>query len=247
MAREDPDRHRNLLRLVQRRVTLGCGKELRNDRDDLTQNVTLALVKILDRAAGQLRRWLADPEQPGGCEALRKSLKDIETFGDRKTLRKLARSVRECLSIVEQQGSGQRLRGSAARLREHFARLQKMDGAKVFAKYFVDQRVHWAISDAKRKPYRPTVRIDPDEDVPPPAPAPRADSLPRRLMIRQAIEDCLEKIPETQYLPCLLALHGNTVPETARYLGLGESQTESRVRRGKQALRRCLVRKGIRR
>ena len=248
MGKRDPDRHKGLLKRVERFVARGCGKPLANDRDDITQDVVISLIERLDRVECQLQQWLTDPQQEGGAQLLRSCLREIETFGNRKTLKRLARAVRECLSQVEQRDSDKRLHAPAERLRRRFARFQRMDGAKVFANYYVGKRVYWAILDARKKDRGlPTLPIDPDDDDPANMPGPPTACPAKRLMIRQAIQDCLKKIHRDKRRPCVLALLGHTIPEIARLLELPVRKTETRARRGKELLRKCLIRKGVRR
>ena len=240
-------RHKQLLKLLQSQVYKSCPKDLRNDQDDIAQVVLHRLVKKLDEFEGQLGQLLEHPRQNGGAKLLQDCLRQLETFGNRKSLRKILLSMRKCLLKIEDRRAQERLDPVEEQLRACHDRLRELDGKVVFASYYVKRSVSWAIKDKRAEiRRRREVQQNDNEDGLSNVPQPRTSET-KRLVVRQAIQDCLTKMADHMREPTILALQGHTIPEIAILLKLGREQTESRARRGRDLLRKCLNRKGVRR
>jgi len=243
-------RHQQLLDLLQSLVSQGCPSYLRHEQDDIVQDVAIDLHRKLGEMEQQLTQCLAqlkageEPNLRTVTELLRTCLNELETFGDRNALGHIKRRIKRCYLSIGR-GAGQRRRNIAGeRLGKCLAQLKESDGKDIFAGYYVRQRVHWAIMDAIKKcRRRPEVSLEGGEEGELVLPA--NPSGERAFIIRMAIDDCLAQLDESKALPTHLALQGHAVPEIARLLDLGISQTESRVRRGREFLHECLIAKGL--
>ena len=121
------------------------------------------------------------------------------------------------------------------------------EGKEVLTKSYIKRGLHWAILDArKRFMGLGEVLSGEDEDG-----SQLCDRLPdetswqRALVIREEISDCLSHLDEGKRRATMLALQGYQCSEIAIFLDLSIRQAESRIRRGKAFLKRCLKLKGV--
>jgi DNA-directed RNA polymerase specialized sigma24 family protein len=250
VAPTPPLRHQQLLKLLRSVVSRTCPSYLRNDEDDIVQTVLIRLVDNLDAVEAQLEGCLVGLQDDGegrDLVAIAKTLencrRELETFGSRGKIGNIQRWIAKCSSTIDSD-DGRKQTDVVELLEKCLVQLKSSDGKVIFANYYVRQNVLWAIMDARKKYLRqPGVPVEDaggGELI-----LPETPSDERPLLIRTAIEDCLAQLDESKAEPTHLALLGHTVPEIAEALDLSIRQAESRVRRGKEFLRNCLIDKGM--
>jgi len=245
-------RHRKLLEYLNRLVATRCPGYLRNDHDDIVQTVLIRLNDKLSEIEGILATCckLAQDGAEGRHEELvsllRRCLEEVEKSCDRKRTKGFKRTLRDCLGRAGNHGRRQR-RDLCAALRRRLAWLEARGGKEVFAKSYVRKGIHWAILDARKKFIR-KAEVSPAEwpekflvrEV-----SWRGVAHRRDLIIREEIADCLGQLDDAKRPATYLAILGYECSEIAEYLDLSIPQAESRIRRGKAQLRKCLTLKGV--
>lgn len=245
-------RHRKLLQYLTGIVTKICPSYLVKDRDDIVQTVLIRLNGKLDAVTRQIARCCRLIENDGEsssrevADLLKSALAQIEKAWDRKRAKRfkarLLRSMewaRGC-DVAE----GDALRG----LEYCLAHLQAIGGKEVYSEVYIKKGVHWAIMDAKKKSVR-LAEVSPEEreDGSSEWDLVLSKSVPgaRNMVIREEISDCLRRLRTCKRRPTLLALLGYEYSEIAKFLDLSLPQADSRIRRGKAFLRKCLKSKGV--
>lgn len=245
-------RHRNLLAYLNRVVASCCPSYLRNDHDDIAQTVLIRLNDKLSEIEGILAaccRLLEDGAQARHGEVvslLRRGLEEVEKSCDRKRMKKLKNTLRDCLTWAEQ-SDRRRHRAVRDALRRRLAWLESRGGKEVFAKSYVRKGIHWAILDARKSFIRKAEvsREAREKDSFNWEDAGHGASSRRDLMIRAEISDCLGRLDDAKRSATYLAILGYECSEIASHLELSIRQAESRIRRGKAQLRKCLTLKGV--
>ena len=253
-ARKPTRRHQNLLKHVTRLVAGACPPYLRNDQDDIVQTVLIRLNRKLDDVTqdlescrGQIRRH-GQRSSAEIAATLRRCLAEIEKAWDRSRSRKVRKHVKKCLAWAAQESATTSPQDALRSLDACLGRLRKVGGKEVFSEAYIYQGVHWAILDAKKKLAR-RAEVSPEE---------REDgssewdlvldttvSGPRSMVLREKILDCIARLDSPKRRPTVLALLGYEYSEIAEFLALSLPQADSRIRRGKAFLRRCLNLKGV--
>lgn len=252
VAQHYSHRHRQLLEYLNRLVASRCPRYLRNDHDDIVQTVLIRLNDKLSEVEGMLAACCklledgAETRQAELVSLLRHCLEEVEKSCDRKRLKDFKNTLRDCLTRAGQDDRRQR-RDVGGALRQSLAWLESRGGKEVFANSYVSKGIHWAILDARKRFIRiaevsPSERGDGffDGEV-----AVRGAAGRRDLVIREEIADCLGGLDDAKRPATFLALLGYECSEIAEYLHLSIPQAESRIRRGKAQLRKCLTRKGV--
>ena len=252
-AKKHMKRYEELLEYLKRVVAKACPRYLASDQDDIVQTVLIRLDRKLDETVELIdccRHRLQEEGHDSGpwvVEAIGKCLAQTEKAWDRDQTKKVKMPLRTVLAWAR----GEKRLSIADVLRkldECLDRLRGMGGKEVYSKAYVYQGVHWAILDAKKRFVR-LAEVSPEEredgswewdKVPD-----RKVSGPHTIMIQEEISDCLRRLDEAKRRPTFLALLGYEYNEIAVFFDLSLPQADSRIRRGKAFLRRCLNLKGV--
>lgn len=252
VAKHYSHRHRKLLEYLNRVVAACCPRYLRNDHDDIVQTVLIRLNDKLSEIEGILAACckLLEP----GAEArheeiaspLRRCLEEVEKSCDRRRMRGFKSTLRDCLTWVGQEDCRKR-RDVRDALRRSLVWLESRGGKEVFAKSYVRKGIHWAILDARKSFIRKAEvsREGHEEDSFNWEVSGQGASSRRDLVVREEIADCLGRLDGGKGPATYLAILGYECSEIASYLDLSIRQAESRIRRGKAQLRKCLTLKGV--
>jgi RNA polymerase sigma-70 factor (ECF subfamily) len=104
---------------------------------------------------------------------------------------------------------------------------------RLAANHVVDHR-------RRRRPERNRVELPEQVDDPAPGPAERAEARERAVCVRAGLDALQPRYREVMFL---VYVEGFSVKETARTLGLPQGTIKSRLLRGREALRKLLVRR----
>lgn len=254
VAEKHMDRHHKLLKYVTGLVAKTCPKYLVNHEDDVVQTVLIRLAGKIDETVEKIercRRLIREGGRESAPEiavTLRLCLAEVEKAWDRAGSKMVKDRLQSCLAWVREEDRRLSLDGVLRKLEDCVGWLHDADGKEVFSKVYIYKGVHWAILDARKKLMRlaevsPEEREDGSSDW---------DRLlhgvvpgPRSMVLREAITDCLRGLDEPKRQPTFLALLGYEYGEIAKFFDLSLPQADSRIRRGKAFLRRCLILKGV--